>query len=120
LQIAGTTISAVARAGDQQRERLARAARDAQAREAERREQAEHEQHAEQAHLFRDHRQDEVGVGLGQVGELLQPVAEPDAERPPRPNATNDCTSWKPSACALCHGSTKPRTRAAAYGRTVT
>ena len=50
---------------------------------------------AEQPELLADDREDQVGVRLGQVAELLHALAEPDAGQPARAEAhRRDCTIW--------------------------
>ena len=56
------------------------------------------------AELLADHREDEVGVGLGQVEDLLHRLPGPTPKRPPEPSAICPWTAWKPLVLAWAHG----------------
>src|SRR5918992_4871846 len=62
--------------GDELPERISAAEGDGEARERERRERADDEQRADQPELLADDGEDHVGVGLGQVVDLLDALAE--------------------------------------------
>ena len=66
---------------DQQVEALHRCAGDAGTRDQERRESAEHQQHADEPEFLGDEGKDEVGVGFGEILELLLAVADAHAEQ---------------------------------------
>src|SRR5438046_3989066 len=65
-------------------ERIAGRLRNAEAEPRERAEQHDECEHAEKAPLLADRRENEVGIGVGQVAELLLPLAQSDAEQAPR------------------------------------
>ena len=71
--------------------------------------QAEDAGHAE---LLADDGEDEVGVRLGQVEDLLDRLAEPAPKRPPEPSAIWPWTDWKPAPPACAHGSRNAVSRA--------
>ena len=49
---------------------------------------------ADEAELLADHREQEVGVRLGQVVQLLDARAQPWPKISPRPKAISECESW--------------------------
>jgi hypothetical protein len=51
-------------------------------------------QHADQAELLADHRQQEVGVRLGQPVQLSTLPPRPTPKISPRPMAISECDSW--------------------------
>ena len=67
--------------GEQLAEGIGGAARDAEADPHERPKAQHHAEHAEEAELFTDRGEDEVGVRIGEIAELLLALAEPDAEQ---------------------------------------
>src|SRR2546429_1976037 len=69
---------------EQPAERIAGRLRHAEAEPGERAEQHDEREHAEKAPLLADRRENEVGIGVGQVAELLLPLAQSDAEQAPR------------------------------------
>src|SRR5207244_4058562 len=64
-------------------ERLARRPRDAEPEPNERAEQDEDPEDAQEAPLLTDGREDEIGVGVREVAELLLSLSQPHAEQPP-------------------------------------
>ena len=53
--------------------------------------------HADEAELLGEHREQEIGVRLGQVEQLLHAASpSPTPNHSPRPMAISDCVSWKP------------------------
>ena len=54
----------------------------------------DHGSHADEAELLADHREQEVGVRLGQVVQLLDLPPSPWPKISPRPMAISECVSW--------------------------
>jgi hypothetical protein len=77
---------------------------------------ADHRQHADEAEFLGDHREQEVGVRLRQVEELLDAAAQADAE--PFAAAEGDQRMRELVALAegIRQGSMKPKMRSRRYG----
>src|SRR5437588_5359709 len=73
--------------GQELAERVTRRKGDAEAEPHERAEQHEQGEHAQETPFLTDGRENEVGVGIRQVAELLLALPEADAEQPSRPDA---------------------------------
>src|SRR2546422_604463 len=65
-------------------EQIARRPRDPEAEPHERAEQDEDDHYPEEPPLLADRREDEIGVGVREVAQLLLPLPQPHAEQPPR------------------------------------
>ena len=56
-------------------------------------EQRDHQHDASEAEFFAHHRHQEVGVGFGQVVQLLDAGAQATPSHSPRPSAISECDS---------------------------
>src|SRR3954452_14588707 len=102
--------------GEELRVRAGRPLRDAQPGVREQPVEAQHAEDAGDAELLADDREDEVGVGLGEVEDLLHRLADPPPEEPARPERDLPCTAWNPASPACAHGSRNVVSRARRYG----